>query len=259
MEPPIANPFRSPAAAVLYRRARPDHHPTAIAIIRDLLGEGALSTRALDVGCGTGLSTAALGAIATLVVGMDSAPAMVAVAATDTGLPCVVALGEHAPFRAGAFGGVTVSSALHWLDRARFFAECRRLLRSGGWLAIYDHFFAGIEGAPEFMEWVGDTYLARYPIPFHGEGFGPKSDVPAGFRRVGDRNYEDPRTLTRSEVVDYHLSQSFVLAALEERGEHVDAIRDWLDAELRRFVPDGKTVTVRFVGTVGVLEAVEAE
>jgi SAM-dependent methyltransferase len=250
----IVNPFVGEEAASLYRRGRPDHHRQAVAAIRGMIGRRHTRT-ALDVGCGTGLSTAALATMADFTVGLDAAPAMAEIATAEAKLRCVVALGERTPFREGSFDAITVASTLHWVDQAGFFEECRRLLDRGGWLAIYDHFFVGLQDRPDFLEWVRGVYFARYPSPFRGGAFGPDSPGPPGVGRVGDAHYEDNRPMTRRELVEYHLTQSNVLMAVGEGRETVAAARAWLDAELQPFVPGGTTVVARFVGTVSCLQA----
>lgn len=250
----ISNPFFGAQAAAMYRRGRLKHHAQAITLIRDLVGK-TRPARALDVGCGTGSSTVALDAIAEFVVGSDSAPPMTEIAAEDTGLSYVVALAERLPFPDGAFDAVTVASTLHWLDQPQFFAESRRVQRAGSWLAVYDHGLIGLEGEEGFLDWVKEVYFKRFPVPFHGKRFGPKSEVPAGYRRLGDRTYEDPRPMTREHLVQYHLSQSIVLAAIQARGDRMEDVRSWLDAELRGFVPDNTQRTARFFGAVSVLVA----
>jgi ubiquinone/menaquinone biosynthesis C-methylase UbiE len=249
----IVNPFLGEEAAALYRRGRLDHHSQAIDAIRRMVGSRQIRT-ALDVGCGTGLSTAALASVADLTIGLDAAPAMAEIATAEAKVGCVVALGELTPFRRGSFDAITVASALHWVDQAEFFEECRRLLDRGGWLAIYDHFFVGLKDRSDFLEWVKDVYSARYPVPFRGEVFGPESQVPDGYSRLGDAYYEDDRSMTRPELVEYHLSQSNTLIAVGQRGETVAATRAWLDGELTSFVPGGTTVIARFVGTVSCLQ-----
>lgn len=249
----IVNPFLGEEAAALYQRGRPDHHGQAIGAMERIMG-GHPVGRALDIGCGTGLSTAALASIAGFTVGLDAAPAMVAIASRTLG-SCVVAVGEKTPFAGASFDIITVASTLHWVDRERLFPECRRLLRRGGWLAIYDHFLVGLEGQPAYLDWAKNVYLARYPVPFHGQRFGPRSEVPVGYRRAGDASYDDPRQMTRAQLVEYHLSQSIALMGMRERGETVAIGRAWLDAELRQFVPGEGTSVVRFVGMVSCLQA----
>src|SRR5437588_5163969 len=94
----IVNPFVWKEAAPLYRRGRLDHHEQAIAAILKMV-DGRRAGRALDLGCGTGLSTTALAPMADFAVGLDAAPAMVGIATTETGMSCVVALAETTPFR----------------------------------------------------------------------------------------------------------------------------------------------------------------
>lgn len=58
------NPFLGRDTAANYARARPDHHPAAVAAASRLLGLDTPVGLAVDVGCGTGMSARALRAVA---------------------------------------------------------------------------------------------------------------------------------------------------------------------------------------------------
>lgn len=72
------NYFAPKSAAERYARGRPAFHPIIIERIKDFLSLREPLLRALDVDCGTGLSTIALKGIAREVVGADVAGEMLA-------------------------------------------------------------------------------------------------------------------------------------------------------------------------------------
>src|SRR5215470_398281 len=115
----MVNPFRADAVAELYARGRPDHHARTMQRVAALLPPAPVE-RALDIACGTGMSTAALGAIARTVVGIDLVPAMVGVAARSGRASYAVAGAERLPFASRTFDLVTVASAVHWFDQDAF-------------------------------------------------------------------------------------------------------------------------------------------
>lgn len=94
---------------------------------------------------------------------------------------------EHTPFDDQSFDLITVATAFHWLDQARFFQEVERVLKPQGVLAIWAYGFFTIESeidqviAREFYE----------PIdPFWAEGnrqmFRGYSDVTLPFDELHD-------------------------------------------------------------------------
>jgi len=104
-----------------------------------MVGNKARRYRALDLACGTGLSTAGLIARGYAVTGVDIAPAMLAHArqrvAGDSAF--YEARAESLPFADDAFELVTCAQAFHWFDPAAAFGEIARVLRRGGALALF--------------------------------------------------------------------------------------------------------------------------
>jgi demethylmenaquinone methyltransferase/2-methoxy-6-polyprenyl-1,4-benzoquinol methylase len=93
--------------------------------------------RILDLACGTGdLSRAAL-RLGYRVVGADLSAGMLA--ANGAATPLVEADGSRMPFAAAAFDGLVCGYALrNFTDLAATLAECARVLRPGGRLAVLE-------------------------------------------------------------------------------------------------------------------------
>jgi protein-L-isoaspartate O-methyltransferase len=66
------NYFAYPTAAERYAKGRPFFHSLAVEKIRTVCCEADHTSRALDVGCGTGQSTAALLELAHTIIGLDT-------------------------------------------------------------------------------------------------------------------------------------------------------------------------------------------
>jgi ubiquinone/menaquinone biosynthesis C-methylase UbiE len=157
--------------------------------IRTYLRLEAPVPRALDVGCGTGLSTLALKGLACQVLGVDPVAAMIACARPDPAITYVVGSAEQLPVEDATIDLVTVASALHWLATDRFFAEARRVLRPAGWLVVYDNYLvtqsniiAAVEGGQESLD-AARSWLRDAVLPFFGER------PTARFRFVGPISY----------------------------------------------------------------------
>ena len=243
------NPFVASGIGVQYARGRPYHHPRALARALTMLGVQR-ADRALDVACGTGMSTVALREVANVVVGVDRSPDMLGIAATATGVAVVRAAAERLPFPDATFDAVTVSSGVHWFDQPAFFAEVDRLLRPSGWVALYDHYFIGeMVDVPEFPEWAR-VALDRYPLPPRNHQVGdPRAQTPNGFDLVGDEFYADDIAMTQEQFVDYQLSISNFVAA-GERGAPQSELRDWLTTTTAPFYATEPVRAVRFLGSL---------
>ena len=105
------------------------------------LGLGGQGQRVADLGTGTGSLALGFARRGARVAGVDSSPEMIEAArakAEAEGLAAEfrVAPAEATELTAKAFEVVTAGQCWHWFDRPRAAAEARRLLVSGGVLAI---------------------------------------------------------------------------------------------------------------------------
>ena len=106
------------------------------ATLMDFVGE---STEVVEVGCGTGhwlqeLARSAGGSSERTIAGVEPSAEMIARARTAAPDALLVrARAEALPWRDASFDRVYCVNALHhFSDRARFFAEARRILKPGG-------------------------------------------------------------------------------------------------------------------------------
>ena len=197
--------------------------------------------RALDVGCGTGLSTVALKEIAARVVGVDSSAEMIALARKHAAIAFEVADAEHLAFEDSAFDLVTVSQAIHWFRRASFLQEARRVTRNEGWLIVYDNYFAGSENGA-FNAWHQESYLTRYPSPPRAwAAFSPDSTEAEGFQLIDDEVLRSTISFSLEGLIDYFVTQSNIIAAVEGGKETIDETRAWLKPSLECFFETSST------------------
>lgn len=198
--------------------------------IGDFLGLDGNVPNALDVACGTGQSAVALKEIADEVVGADASREMLAQAPRDPRVRYVEAAAEDLPFPDSSFDLLTVALALHWFDRARFLGEADRLLRPCGWLVVYDNGFLGrMQGNAGFERWYREDYLPRYPSPPRDRRPLTQADVLGyGFRLAGREGYENEVRFSVCGLAHYLTTQSNVISAVEDGGQHRERALRWL-------------------------------
>ncbi|HYL52639.1 MAG TPA: class I SAM-dependent methyltransferase [Acidimicrobiia bacterium] len=243
------NPFAAPDVGTLYARGRPFHHPRSLARIRAIVGGGP-PTRALDVACGTGMSTIALAAHAAVAVGIDVSPEMLRAARPANGAAFMLASAEQLPFAARSLDAVTCCSGVHWFDQQRFFSELRRVLRPDGWVGLYDHYFLGeMVDVPAFADWTRDA-LGRFPLPDRNAMVGdPRAATPDGFEKVGEEFFGDDIEMTHAGFADYQLTISNFVAAAE-RGMSREELRGWLLESTAPLFAGASTRVLRFLGSI---------
>ncbi len=234
---PVSNPFNGDPVARRYAHARPFYHRSALRLAARMLGISH-ARLAVDVACGTGLSTRALLELADRVIAIDASAAMLRAARPQPRARYLVAAAEQIPLCDAAAGLATVGAAFHWLDQPRAFAELARILLSGAGLTVYSDFFHGqLSGQATFTSWLKEAYLPRYPPPPRHAYFDPAAALAAGF---GDVSYAEDDTripLTQTQLADYLLSQSNAATAIETGAIAAETLRNQILDETAAFFP----------------------
>jgi SAM-dependent methyltransferase len=250
------NFFSYKSAAERYPRGRPYFHPLVVERIRTSLSLSRPIARAIDVGCGTGLSTSALKEIAERIVGVDMSPEMIRLAGRDARIAYAIADALKLPFNQGVFELMTLSSAFHWLERGAFLREAARVLRPRGWLVVYDNYFAGrMEENPAFQKWYREVHLGKYPAPPRAPlSFGKEDSGNEGFHLARRDEYQNRINFTVEGLIDYLTTHSNVIAAVEGGTEVLGEVRRWLRENLEPLFGDLKEAAFLFHGPVWYLQ-----
>ena len=168
----MMNYFNDNEAALRYSRGRADFHHLITKRLKHFFGETFHIQHALDIACGTGLSTKALLPIAKQVFGTDASANMIKHAAKNSRIKFSIADAEQQPFTGNNFELITVCSGIHWFDIDKFLQETNRLLKTKGWLIIYDNFFIPeLEKNTEFKLWHENYYLTKFPAPLRNSQY----------------------------------------------------------------------------------------
>jgi SAM-dependent methyltransferase len=129
-----------------YDAGRPDYPPALLDLLPPLAGR-----RVLELGAGTGLATRRLLEGGPQLVATDLGPRMLGrLHAALPGVPVAVARAERLPFAPASFDVVCAAQAWHWVDVPAAAAEAARVLRPGGWLAVWWNEVDPAAGSPAF-------------------------------------------------------------------------------------------------------------
>ena len=246
--------FQHDRVAAGYATARPYLHPEILALARDVMRPAARVHRALDVGCGTGLSSTALLDLAQEVVGIDAAIDMLRHARRAHGICYVTSDAEAPPFRAGTFDLVVACGSIDWVDRSRFLPRASELLSRGGWLVSLDFGDTGRSSEVRGLaRWYDEVFQERYPRPpardpmiTAGEAARHAFDAPV------HRDFASVAALTARQYAAFLMTESNVIAAVEYGHEAEDRVRAWLESQLLPLFGD-ETRPVAFGGYVQAL------
>ncbi len=231
------NYFAFNSAAERYVKGRPNFQPRIISQIQQTLQLSQPVPRALDAGCGTGLSTMALRPLAAHIIGTDISEAMLAMAQPDPQITYMQAPAENLPFPNGYFDFITISQAFHWVDQPKFLAESRRVLRKNAFLVIYENHFKGVMlHYPEFHTWFREVFLPRFPrTPRSEVHFTGEEAQRYQFELYAQETFPHLLTFTIDSLIAYFISLSHVIAFIEFGNDTVDSIENWLKGQLQPF------------------------
>src|SRR5260370_12544288 len=138
-----ANPFGTDDMAAGYATSRPPVHRRVIEQVHKQSGRSGPFQRALDIGCGAGVSTKALIDFAGSCIGLEPSEAMLKWAPRIApSAAFVVGSAEAIPLCSRAVDLVTAAGSLNYADLDLFFPEAARVLIPHGILLVYD-FSAG--------------------------------------------------------------------------------------------------------------------
>lgn len=236
------NHFDTKDAALRYQKGRPYFHPLTIEKIRGRLSIHNKVDNALDVACGTGLSTRAMLSIAENVYGTDLSGEMIANAYPDDRIQYRLANATLQPFEDDFFDILTVSSGLHWFELDAFLKEASRIMKPGAWLVVYDNFFLSeMAEVLEFNNWFTEVYCKGFPPPKRKPEQNLLNENLADYKLSfeGEESFKNEVFFSLDELILYLTTQSNISAAVAT-GKTYEEIESWLQASLKPFFKEEK-------------------
>lgn len=211
--------------------------------------------RALDVGCGAGLSTITLAPLARRAVGLEPIPTMLAHHRTVAPQArFVIGQAERLPFAAGSFDLVTAAGSLNYTDLPPALAEIARVLTRDGTFLLYD-FSVGRRSVngDELAGWFA-SFEQRFPWPQGWQPFDVR-ELPLaayGLRLVDYTDVETRLPMAFGAYLRYMLSEVNVDNAIARGACSAEEARDWCRTTLETVFADGE-VTVVVPGHIATL------
>jgi SAM-dependent methyltransferase len=220
-----------------YASARPAVHPRVI----ERLPWKNVVDFALDLGCGAGMSTAALEPLARRRVGIDSSEAMVNAARRRVpDATFLVASAEVIPIVSGEIDLISAAGSLNYVDLPRFFKEAERILQPNGVIVVYDFSPGKSFSNDDSLDQWFQQFSLRYSWPvFNGHPLSPAilAQLRFGFELGAHENFAIPISMTQPSYVDYLMTETNVAEAIAN-GESSEEIRRWCCQSLAPILGD---------------------
>jgi SAM-dependent methyltransferase len=177
---------------------------------------------AVDVGTGNGQAARELGQRFARVVAVDPSEAQLANATPHPRVTYRRGEAEATGVDAGTVDLVTASQAFHWFDKARFFDECRRVLRPRGAVAVWCYALTHV--TPEIdavMMELYEGYLGAYWDPERRQVEKLYADAvfPAGWQEIAAPPFAMRARWSLPDLVGYFGTWSALVKYKNQRGE----------------------------------------
>jgi SAM-dependent methyltransferase len=226
-----------------YARGRPYVHD---AVAQAIFRHTGPVRRALDIGAGTGLSTRALLRGAEDIVGVDPSVEMLGAAFTHPRVRYVAGVGECVPLSSSSVDLASLSAAFHWCEHEMLFRELERLVRPGGWVAIYDVELAAVLESPSLVGWLRSDYWPRLPRCFHFGAFDASAALRPPFVFIADTTTQVEVPMTLDEAVSFVLSQASSINAVATGAASLETLEQRLRDAFQTAFPRSLAATARF-------------
>jgi ubiquinone/menaquinone biosynthesis C-methylase UbiE len=223
-----------------YARSRPTYPEALFTLLERLAPARDL---AWDCGTGSGQTARSLARGFERVLATDSSVRQLAHVPRNERIHLAAAIAEAAPIRDRSVDLVTVSTAIHWFDRPRFYAEVRRIARPGAVLAVWSYFHSRI--SPE-IDRVLERYADEVVAPHWDSRFDLNRhryrDLDFPFERLPWPELHAEARMRLADLCQYMGTWSASVAFQRERGtDPVDVVRGdleraWGDPKVERVI-----------------------
>jgi ubiquinone/menaquinone biosynthesis C-methylase UbiE len=198
---------------------------------------------AIDLGCGSGLSTRPLQKFADRVIGIDPIPEMLVWAnQVAPGSFFIAARTETLPLSSGLVDLATAAGSLNYCDLDAAFRELSRILSPAGPVCVYD-FSQGrkFRAAVDLEEWFA-VFADRYPMPdSEATSLSPETlgQIAAGFQLVAYENFKMGLPMDSGSYSDYLMTETNIASAIRHGADETE-IRNWLKESLTPVFDGGR-------------------
>jgi SAM-dependent methyltransferase len=239
----VTNHFAVPGVAGRYAAGRPYVHDV---VVREILRHTGTIARAVDIGAGTGLSTRALLRCSNAVVGVDPSVEMLGAAFRSPAVHYAAGTAEMLPLSAGSMELATLGAAFHWCNHDALFRELERVVRPGGWIAIYDVELVDVVEAPALVGWLRREYWASLPRCTHFGAFDATTHLRPPFVLMAETTGRAAVPMRADELIAFILSQASSINAVSTSFASFDTLERRLRDAVASTVPRALAATVTF-------------
>lgn len=240
-----------------YAKDRPYLHGKVMKKLVERLNLTENYENGLDIGCGAGLSTRALGEICNHVTGTDISEEMIQAATAlqeEEKYTFRISRAEDIFENADALGEaaydiITAAGVMNWVDETEFLPSAYKMLCEQGILLIYDFWISDkMKDNDKYTKWWKEEYLTHFPKPPRKEEKWTEEMVqPYALHIVAQEDYTLECEMDKEQFIRFMLLQSNVIAQVEKGKMDIEEVRQWFEKTVSPFWEAG-IKTLYFAG-----------
>ena len=200
----LNNPTYS-ESAILYERLRPKYPCSLYNYILELTES---HHSAWDVACGTGQVSTELSKSFNHVIASDPSEHQLELTPKLKNVKYIIAK-ELIPEENQSMDLITCATAIHWMNRKKFFKECDRLLKPNGLLAIWG--YTGINLNPELDKGIMEI-IQKYFLPYYPDkiniAFNQYQKIDTPYNQIETPKFHIKKKWELKDFIDYFNSFS---------------------------------------------------
>jgi SAM-dependent methyltransferase len=217
------NPFSTEAAQ--YAHLRPTYPEGLFTFLSETVASRDV---AWDCATGNGQAATHLARYFGQVIATDESVEMIGQASCRPRIEYRVVEAEDSAIDADTVDLVTVASAIHWFDLGRFYPEVRRVVRSGGVIAVWTYYTPVFgNNVDAIIKRLAHDILADYwdqRVHYVVDEF---HDLPFPFQPIETPSFRTDMRWNMEDLLAYFETWSSSLKYRQEKGAHpTDLIRD---------------------------------
>jgi SAM-dependent methyltransferase len=165
--------------------------------------------KAWDCAAGNGQAALSIANHFDEVIATDASEKQIENAVEHPKIKYMVAPAENSGIESHSIDLITVATAIHWFDLAKFYDEAKRTLKPGGTLAIWNYAKSNVnDDVDKILDHYAYNIIGSYAAPDFWRGVNSETDIDFPFERIKTPEFKIRQNWNFREYANYVMTWS---------------------------------------------------